>query len=87
MQPAQVPKTGFVRTKMSERIVEAGALEVLEEGGGLAAGEDEGVEKGEFVGLTDEMRGGAKFSEALCVDVEGALEGEDADVRGVFAHP
>ena len=51
MQPAQVPKTGFVRTKVSRTVVEAGALEVLEEGGGLAAGEDEGVEAASSSGL------------------------------------
>ena len=65
-----------------EDVEEAGALEELEEGGGLAAGHDEAVETGEFVGLADEMRGGAELGEAFGVDVEGALEGEDADVWG-----
>lgn len=32
------------------------------------------------------MRGGAEFGEALRVDVEGALQGEDSDLGGVFVH-
>jgi len=66
--------------------VEARALEVLEEGGRLAAGKDKGVQGGEFVGLADKMRGGPELRESLGVDVEGALEGEDADLGSVFAH-
>jgi hypothetical protein len=42
-----------------EGVVEAGALEVLEEGGRLAAGDDEGVEGGELFGLADEEGGRA----------------------------
>ena len=67
--------------------VEARALQVLEEGGGLAAREDEGVQRIEFLGLTDQVRGGTELGKTLRVDVEGALECKDADTRGVLAHP
>ena len=40
-----------------EGIIEAGALEVLEEGGGLATGDDEAVEVGEVFGSADEAGG------------------------------
>ena len=44
-----------------EAVVEALALEVLEECGGLAAGYDEGVEVGELVRPANERGNGAEF--------------------------
>jgi hypothetical protein len=66
--------------------VKAGAFEVFEEGGGFATGEHQGVDRGELIGLANEVRGGAEFGETLGVDVEGALEGQDSDPWGVIAH-
>jgi hypothetical protein len=70
---------GFSTDEGVEGVVEAGALEVPEEGGGLAAGKDEGVERGELVGFANEDGVRAEESEALGVDVEGTLESENAD--------
>jgi hypothetical protein len=56
-----------------EGVVEAGALEVLEEGGGLAAGDHEGVEGVELAGAADEGGNGTEGGEAAGVDVECAL--------------
>ena len=69
-----------------EGVVEAGALEVLEEGGGLAAGDDEGVECVELAGLADEGGDGAEGCETAGVDVECALQSEDADGWGFGIH-
>ena len=54
-------------------VVEAGALEMLEEGGGLAAGDYEGVEIIELTGPTDEGGGGTEGCETAGMDVECAL--------------
>ena len=56
-----------------EGVVEAGALEVLEEGGGLAAGDDEGVECVELAGLADKRGDGSEGCETVGMDVECAL--------------
>ena len=53
MTPAQVPKVGVWRTKVSRTVEEAVALEVLEEGGGLAAWDDETVQTVELLGTTN----------------------------------
>ena len=62
-----------------EGVIEAGALKMLEEGGGLAAGDDESVKGVELAGLADERGDGAEVGETMGMDVEGALESEDAD--------
>jgi hypothetical protein len=69
-----------------EDVVEACAFEVLEEGGGFAARDDERVESGEFFRLADEVRGGAELGEALGVHVEGALQSQHADSGRVMTH-
>jgi D-xylose 1-dehydrogenase len=69
-----------------EGVVEAGAFEVLEEGGGLAAGDDEGVEGVELAGLADERGDGSEGGETVGVDVECALQSEDADGWGFGIH-
>ena len=77
---------GLGMDKGVQRIVKAGALEMLEKSAGLTAGEDEGIQDCELLGFADEVRGSAELGEALRVDVEGALQGEYADVGSVFAH-
>ena len=77
---------GFAVNKGIEGVVEAGALEVLEEGGGLAAGDDEGVEGVELAGLADERGDGSEGGETPSVDVECALQSEDADGWGFGIH-
>ena len=83
---------GLGADEVLEEVVEAGAFEVLEEGGGFAAGEDEAVDEpfvfrvDEFGGVADEGGAGAEFGEAGGVDLEGALEGEDADAGWGFGH-
>lgn len=81
---------GFQADEVIEGVVEAGALEMLEEGGGLAAGQDEAVKRGELLRLADKMCGGAELGQALRVNVKSALQGEDADLYtvlgGVIAH-
>ena len=69
-----------------EGVVEAGAFEMLEEGGGLAAGDDEGVESVELAGLADESGDGSEGRETAGVDVERALQSEDADGWGFGIH-
>ncbi len=62
-----------------EEVEEATALQVLEEGGGLAAGDDEGVDFGELLGLADQECAGAQVAEALGMGLKRTLQGEDAD--------
>ena len=60
-------------------VEEAVALEEFQEGGGLAARDDEAVDVGEFGWGADELCGYAEGSERFGVGFECALEGEDAD--------
>ncbi len=69
-----------------EDVVEAGTLEVLEKGGGFAAGDDQGIEFGEVFGLANETGDGAELGQALGVDVKSALKSEDTDDGGRFGH-
>ena len=69
-----------------EGVVEAGAFEVFEEGGGLSAGDDEGVEVVKLAGLADERGDGSEGPEPVSVDVECALQSEDADGWGFGIH-
>ena len=78
---------GFGVNESVEGVVEAGAFEVFEEGGGLAAGDDEGVEGVELVWLPDEGGDGSEGCETAGVDVECALQSEDADGWGFGIHP
>ena len=64
---------GFAVNEGVEGVVEAGALEVLEEGGGLPAGDDEGVEFVELAGLSDERGDGSEGCETVGVDIKRAL--------------
>jgi hypothetical protein len=70
---------GFGVDEGVEGVVEAGALEVLEESGGFAAGDDEAVEAFQLFGRADEAGRDAEVGEAGGVEVVGALQGEDAD--------
>src|SRR5258708_672265 len=65
-----------------EGVEEVVALEELDHGGGLAAGHDESVDAGEFLGGADEFGGGSESLEGLDVRGVGALEGEDAYGKG-----
>ena len=65
-----------------EGVEELVALEEFEHGGGLAAGDDEAVEMGEFVRGADELCGDAQAEEGAGVGLVGSLEGEDADGEG-----
>ena len=73
---------GLFWTKALQGVEEAGALEVFEEGGGLAAGDDEAVEICEIFGLADEDGGRAELAQHGGVGFVGALQGEDADGGG-----
>jgi len=77
---------GFAVDEGVEGVVEAGALEVFEEGGGLAARDDEGVEGVELARLADERGDSAEVCETAGVDVECALQSEDADGWGFGIH-
>ncbi len=77
---------GFCVTKIVEDVVEAGALEMFQEGRRFTAGDDEGVKFGELVGPAYEAGYGTEFGKTLGVDVESALEGEDADDGGYLGH-
>ena len=70
-----------------EGVVKAGAFEELEEGGGFASRDDEGVKGVELAGLADERGDGAEGCETVGVDVECALQSEDADGWGLGIHP
>ena len=72
--------------KVVEDRIEAGALEVLEEGRGLSARKDKGVERCEFIGFADEVRGGAKLRKAFRMNVERALERENTNSGAVLTH-
>ena len=65
-----------------ESVEEASALEEFEEGGGLAAGDDEAVEIVEFGWGADELRGDAEGCKGFGVGFECALQGKDADGAG-----
>ncbi len=70
---------GFGADEGVEGGEEAVALEVLEEGGGFAAGKDDAVEVFEFGWIADEDGSCAGSSEGFGVGFEGALQGENAD--------
>src|SRR5580704_15890506 len=69
-----------------ERVEEAATLEEFEEGGGLAAGDDEAVEVGELGWGANELCSDAKSGERFSVGFECALKGEDADGERCLGH-
>ena len=75
---------GFVADEGAEGVEEVGALEVLEEGGGLAARDDQAVELRKLFGLAHEDDRCAELAEHGGVGFKGALEGQDADGWGLF---
>src|ERR1700677_2574944 len=67
-----------------EGVEELVALKEFEHGGGLAAGDDEAVEVGEFVWRAKEFGCDAESGEDFGVGFVGALQGEDADGEGAI---
>ena len=80
MAPAQVPKVGGGADEGGEGVEEAIALQVAEEGGGFASGDDEAGEARELVGATDEDGLGTELDERVGVFGVRALQGQDADL-------
>lgn len=70
---------GSVLDEAGEGVKELIALEELEHGGGLAAGDDEAVEIDQLFGGANKLGGDAKVGEGLGVGLVSALKGEDAD--------
>jgi hypothetical protein len=74
---------GFLVDEGVEYVEEVAALEELEHGGGLATGDNEGVQAFELGGQTYQAGGGSQGGEDSGVDVVGALKREDADDQGL----
>ena len=72
---------GGLADEVVESFKEAVALQVAQEGGGLAAGDDETVEAGELRGTADERRIRAEAAQDLGVGRVGSLESKHADVE------
>ncbi len=62
-----------------ECVEKTSAFQEFEEGGGLAAGDDEAIEVGELGWCADEPGGHAESGERFGMSLECALQGEDAD--------
>ena len=70
---------GLAFDEFLERAEKAVALEKFQEGGGFTAGDDEAIDFGKLLGLTDENRFCSGVAEGCGMSVEIALDGEDAD--------
>ena len=70
---------GMVADEVGEGIVESVAFQVSQEGGGLAAGDDEAVEAGELIRAADEYHFSSELTEHGGMNVKGALKRQDAD--------
>jgi len=60
-------------------LLKSGVAEELEEGAGLASGDDEAVDVVKLLGLFDEHNFGAQLFKPAAVSVEIALQGQDTD--------
>lgn len=63
-------------------VEEVVAFQEFEDGGGLATGNDEGVDFGESIGRADEARGCSEGGENASVGVVGSLQREDTYGEG-----
>lgn len=64
-----------------EGIEEAVALQVTEEGGGFASGNDQTLQTGKLFGAADEDRFSTELDERLSVFRVGALQSENTDFK------
>lgn len=69
----------FLGTEVAESFEEVAFFEEFKHGGGFAAGEDEGVDRGELLGVADFAGIGAGLGEGEGVGGVVTLDGEDAD--------